>query len=144
MAEGEEGRIMIRHPNPRDWTEDFAHENGNYLCRCVGCHETFTGHKRRVVCRVCHDRNDAEAKRRAEWLFDHDAPTNWVILTAEEVGQMGQGYSDLLLRYHVEQKTRQQLADALQELAADHYTNPSNQPDRITKALKASAALDKS
>jgi len=37
----------------RDWPEDFAHENGIYLCTCSICSHTFTGHKRRVICKVC-------------------------------------------------------------------------------------------
>lgn len=37
----------------RDWTEDFSHENGNYMNRCVECGELFNGHKRRVVCKAC-------------------------------------------------------------------------------------------
>jgi hypothetical protein len=36
-----------------DWPEDSGHENGDYENRCVQCGRTFTGHKRRVVCRVC-------------------------------------------------------------------------------------------
>lgn len=37
----------------RSWPEDFPHENGRYLCRCVHCGHTFEGHKRRVSCKVC-------------------------------------------------------------------------------------------
>lgn len=37
----------------RDWTEDFPHENGNYLCKCCHCGQTFWGYKRRVACKVC-------------------------------------------------------------------------------------------
>lgn len=37
----------------RDWSEDFAHENGNYSNRCVICGQLFNGHKRRVECKVC-------------------------------------------------------------------------------------------
>jgi hypothetical protein len=37
----------------RNWTEDAAHENGNYECRCVECGNSFIGHKRRVLCRLC-------------------------------------------------------------------------------------------
>ena len=36
-----------------DWTEDFAHENGNYMNKCSDCGEMFIGHKRRVWCKVC-------------------------------------------------------------------------------------------
>ena len=39
--------------SPSDWTEDFAYENGNYMCRCFTCGEQFFGYKRRVTCRVC-------------------------------------------------------------------------------------------
>lgn len=39
--------------NPKDWPEDFSHENGNYMCRCVSCKGDFVGHKRRVVCKQC-------------------------------------------------------------------------------------------
>lgn len=37
----------------RDWPEDFAHENGQYFCTCSVCDRQFTGHKRRVVCKLC-------------------------------------------------------------------------------------------
>lgn len=37
----------------RDWTEDFALDNGNYLSRCVKCKSRFLGHKRRAVCKSC-------------------------------------------------------------------------------------------
>lgn len=36
-----------------DWTEDFEHENGNYLCHCSNCGGHFKGHKRRVICKLC-------------------------------------------------------------------------------------------
>ncbi|MEK7945764.1 hypothetical protein WKR98_13490 [Pigmentiphaga sp. YJ18] len=39
--------------SPRDWIEDAGHENGNYQCKCTDCGQTFMGHKRRVVCKVC-------------------------------------------------------------------------------------------
>lgn len=37
----------------RNWTEDYPHENGSYMCRCCECQRVFYGHKRRVVCRDC-------------------------------------------------------------------------------------------
>lgn len=40
-------------PSIRDWPEDAGHENGNYECRCINCGAHFTGHKRRVFCRLC-------------------------------------------------------------------------------------------
>lgn len=41
--------------HPANWQEDFPHDNGQYLNRCVGpCGGTvFLGHKRRVICKVC-------------------------------------------------------------------------------------------
>ncbi len=107
---------MPHHPadsSPRDWTEDAAHENGSYLCRCVHCHEVFTGHKRRAVCKACHTRDAETAKARAEWLHAHNAPKDWVILTIDEVRAMHAQYADLLLRYHVEAKLRRESVAAI-------------------------------
>ncbi len=39
--------------SPKDWKEDFSHENGQYVCVCCHCEALFYGHKRRVVCRQC-------------------------------------------------------------------------------------------
>lgn len=39
--------------SPRNWTEDYPHENGNYLNTCGKCKEPFMGHKRRVRCKLC-------------------------------------------------------------------------------------------
>ncbi len=36
-----------------NWTEDFSHENGNYINMCIECDNTFLGHKRRVLCNNC-------------------------------------------------------------------------------------------
>jgi len=40
-----------------DWSEDFAHENGNYENRCSDCGIGFMGHKRRTICKVCAGQN---------------------------------------------------------------------------------------
>lgn len=37
----------------RSWPEDASHENGNYSVVCGNCGRLFTGHKRRVLCKVC-------------------------------------------------------------------------------------------
>lgn len=37
----------------RDWLEDAAHENGKYQNTCRDCKQTFIGHKRRFLCRIC-------------------------------------------------------------------------------------------
>jgi len=39
--------------SPKNWPEDFSHENGNYINTCMRCNEKFLGHKRRVVCKQC-------------------------------------------------------------------------------------------
>jgi hypothetical protein len=41
--------------SPYDWPEDFPHENGNYMNKCCDCGETFFGHKRRMICKFCHE-----------------------------------------------------------------------------------------
>lgn len=42
-----------------DWIEDFAHENGCYMCRCFDCAQIFHGHKRRAICKTCHTDREA-------------------------------------------------------------------------------------
>ena len=44
---------IVATTSPRDWSEDFKHENGNYQNKCVNCEKWFIGHKRRIVCKVC-------------------------------------------------------------------------------------------
>ena len=46
---------VLRDEFFRDWPEDFEHENGNYTSRCIGCKETFRGHKRRILCKLCEN-----------------------------------------------------------------------------------------
>lgn len=47
-------KFAISSLNPeKDWKEDWRFENGNYFCTCMFCKELFTGHKRRVVCKLC-------------------------------------------------------------------------------------------
>lgn len=56
-------RSLAEQPNPsrpRDWPEDFPHDNGMYMCKCSVCGEQFTGHKRRVVCKVCANKPKPE------------------------------------------------------------------------------------
>lgn len=102
--------------SPRDWVDDFAHENGNYMCRCCHCHETFTGHKRRVSCKVCAERAQAKADNRAAWLREAGAPPNWNILTTEEVCTTYAEVGRLVLEVDVERNLRRELAEALKRL----------------------------
>lgn len=46
----------------RDWPEDFQHENGQYMCRCHKCENTFIGYKRRVTCKVCANKYPEQAE----------------------------------------------------------------------------------
>ncbi len=48
----------FRH-DPRDWTEDYAQENGNYMCLCGECWREFFGYKRRVTCKTCATKGGA-------------------------------------------------------------------------------------
>ena len=45
--------IMPNIDSPKNWTEDYKHENGNYLNNCTKCKENFLGHKRRFICKEC-------------------------------------------------------------------------------------------
>jgi len=54
--------VMPSFDSPKNWTEDYELENGNYICRCSLCKEHFYGYKRRVICKECakeHDVNGA-------------------------------------------------------------------------------------
>ena len=44
---------MPSFSSPKNWTEDYEHENGNYTCKCYKCKEGFYGYKRRVICKEC-------------------------------------------------------------------------------------------
>jgi hypothetical protein len=56
--------------SPKNWEEDFFHENGQYTCNCCVCDNMFVGHKRRVVCKECAD---AES----ESVFQPELMTRW-------------------------------------------------------------------
>jgi len=43
----------VAKAGPRDWPEDYPHDNGQYLNTCCGCNHIFTGHKRRNECKIC-------------------------------------------------------------------------------------------
>ena len=53
----DETKKLIIDPSARDWEEDFDLENGGYGNTCCVCHAQFNGHKRRVVCKECANRN---------------------------------------------------------------------------------------
>lgn len=69
-AEAQNSMPPIRlKPAPCDWTEDFEHENGNYESRCMSCGIAFTGHKRRVICKICASRitEPAKSETQEQW-----------------------------------------------------------------------------
>jgi len=45
--------VMPSFDSPKNWTEDYKLENGNYINRCCKCEEYFYGHKRRYICKEC-------------------------------------------------------------------------------------------
>lgn len=51
----------------RDWPEDFEHENGEYMNTCCECKNTFTGHKRRFICKACSTSQGGEAVEVVGW-----------------------------------------------------------------------------
>ena len=105
-------------PTLRDWPEDHIADpdNGAYMCTCCACHATFAGHKRRVVCKECATKDKAESKRRAEWLTEHKAPMDWVILTTSEVAAIKADYAVALLCADTEREARRELAEPVGDL----------------------------
>jgi len=63
---------MIENSN-RDYPEDFDKENGLYLCKCSCCGREFTGHKRRVLCKLCSINKNLIMLDKANNVFQ---PTN--------------------------------------------------------------------
>lgn len=58
----EPGFHLLPLDAPRNWTEDYPHENGQYMCRCrVGCGRLFLGYKRRMLCRECANETESAA-----------------------------------------------------------------------------------
>lgn len=51
----------MKEVHPHDWEEDAWHENGNYRNVCAFCGTQFTGHKRRMICRICFKNAEPKA-----------------------------------------------------------------------------------
>lgn len=51
----------------RSWPEDYSQENGNYFLTCNHCGREFTGHKRRVTCKVCANISEPQPEHRRCW-----------------------------------------------------------------------------
>jgi hypothetical protein len=126
-AEAEWRRIAAPPPSPRpeatqtaDWIEDATHENGWYGCRCVYCGSAFMGHKRRVVCKLCAPRPEAEGET---WDQSEDRVQREAIRSAPSAGagEAGegldsQGMIDLAMRWAGDCNT---LSKAVREKAGD-------------------------
>ena len=57
MQKNEIAKAVGSIDTERDWVDDSRHENGRYQCRCIDCNHLFVGHKRRVLCKKCHEFN---------------------------------------------------------------------------------------
>lgn len=69
-------------PSPRDWTEDFAHENIQYLNQCETCEAIFAGHKRRVTCKLCSTPdNHTPSETPKRWGLTECENGGWVLLS---------------------------------------------------------------
>lgn len=113
----------LSHPlldiaSPRDWPEDYAHENGCYLRTCCACHQTFTGYKRRMVCKVCANAGAAENQCREALLTATGlSPTEWALTTPGEMMSIHGKYASLLLELSEERDLRRELAAAFTRLS---------------------------
>lgn len=57
-------------PANRNWIEDATHENGNYECSCVECGQSFIGHKRRVLCKLCSNLLRPRSEAPVAWQYE--------------------------------------------------------------------------
>lgn len=58
MRKEEKVFSMPKFNSPKNWTEDYSNESGNYLCHCFKCKEPFYGKKRRYICKECYEKED--------------------------------------------------------------------------------------
>ena len=49
--------------DPRNFPEDYKHENGCYSNICAVCANEFIGYKRRRVCKVCLEANGKQDRK---------------------------------------------------------------------------------
>lgn len=66
------GAAPLNAPPEANWTEDFAHENGQYQCLCCKCEKVFMGHKRRTVCKLCAAPLPDDVAKMVEALRRHE------------------------------------------------------------------------
>jgi Zn finger protein HypA/HybF involved in hydrogenase expression len=59
-------KILDAMNSSKSYQEDFTHENGQYVCKCIECEEIFIGNKHRCICKECattRSKNTYEAFR---------------------------------------------------------------------------------
>ncbi len=66
------GDIFNYQYSPRDFTEDFEHENGNYENICMTCGQHFIGHKQRILCRECTTASSYSQPKYHTFIHDID------------------------------------------------------------------------
>ena len=83
--------MIMRSKNlNRDWTDDFVHENGNYLCTCWQCHREFAGNKHRMICKVCDTSMLVKVFRKygIQWQVGGFSLLPWHDVTADTYGEI--------------------------------------------------------
>lgn len=45
--------LIELHDSKHSFKEDYDHENGQYVNKCIECYNHFMGNKRRVWCKIC-------------------------------------------------------------------------------------------
>jgi hypothetical protein len=69
----------------RNWKEDFTHENGNYLNKCIECDHYFRGHKRRVICKLCSDPTPEKKEEETQEELWNDIDHNYIQWNDQEI-----------------------------------------------------------
>lgn len=81
----------FKDADKRSYSEDFALENGNYMNTCIECKNKFFGHKRRVMCKVCFEKESPKPviNEKAEFAVQ------MLRKYAHQTGNLLRGTSDL-------------------------------------------------
>lgn len=134
------GDAACRKPDAeRDWPEDFAHENGRYLCGCLSCGNRFYGYKRRMCCKVCATAIQATQDERDGFVAKAGLdPASWTLMTTAEVSNMHGLYAGQLFKLNVEKRIRQQLVSVVEDV----LRNAPHAWANLKEALERVAALD--
>ncbi len=55
-------RFFVAEDDPRNWQEDYPHDNGMYSNVCSKCDRVFFGYKRRLVCKECFGKESSDGE----------------------------------------------------------------------------------